>query len=138
MRYIRVLNRLIQMHLCLHMVVVRTPRTLVQSCHLDVLDLSLRHSGALSGEEFLLLTIDYAMLHFVRFWCGTLRFGEFLVHNIGLHLGVVLDTLILSDGHLVRRNLDAPLSRMDLLLVFVALAGCRMPLTTSRDMHDAL
>ena len=81
----------------------------MQPGHLDVLDLSLRHSGALSGEEFLLLIIDYAVLHFVRFWRRTLRFGELLVHNIGLHLGVVvLATLILSDGHLVRGNLDAP------------------------------
>ena len=110
-RDVRVLNRLIQMHLCLHVVVVRAPRTLVQSGHLDVLDLSLRHSGALSGEEFLLLIIDYAVLHFMRFGRRTLRFGKLLVHNVGLHLGVVvLATLILSDGHLVRGNLDAPTS----------------------------
>ena len=111
---------------------------LVQSSHLDILNLGLCHAGALPREEFLLLIIDHAVLHLVRFGCRALRLGKLLVHDIGLHLGVVvLSCLILSDGHLVRRNLDTPTRRMDRLLVFIALAGGRMPLAASLDMHDA-
>ena len=64
------------------------------------------------------------MLHFVRFGRWALRFGELLMNNVRLHLRVlILDTLILSDGHLVRRNLDASTGRVDRLLVILALAS---------------
>ena len=57
--------------------------------------------------------------------------------HIGLHLWVVvLNSLILSDGHLVRRNFNASAVRMNRLRVFLALVCRCMPLTTL-DMHDA-
>ena len=135
-RDVGILDGLVQVHLRLHVMSVATT-TLVQARHLYVLDLGLSNAGAFSGEEFLLLIINHAVLHFVRFGRGTLRFREFLVYHVGLHLRViVLNTLILSDGHLVRRNFYASTVRMDRLRVFLALVGRRMPLT-ALDMHDA-
>ena len=57
----------------------------------------------------MLLIINHTMLHFMRFRCGTLRFREFLMHYIGLHMRVVVlnSALILSDRHLLGRNFDA-------------------------------
>ena len=121
-RDVGVLDGLVQMHLSLHMVSIAT--ALVQARHLNVLDLGLGNAGAFSREEFLLLIINHAVFHFMRFGSGTLRFCEFLMNYIGLHLRViVLDSLILSDGHLVRGDLDASTIGMDRLRVFLALVG---------------
>lgn len=73
----------------------------------------------------MLLTINDAVLHFVGFGRGTLRFGELLVHYVRfVRIAAAGDyALILSDRNLVRRDLNA--ASMGLLdrLRFLASAG---------------
>ena len=74
----RLANRLVYVHLCLDVMVVRTS-WVQQSCHLDVLNLRLVDARSLSGKELLLVVGDDTIFNFTRFRCRTFWLGELLL-----------------------------------------------------------
>ena len=77
----RLANRLVYVHLCLDVMVVRTS-WVQQSCHLDVLNLRLVNARSFSGKKLLLVAGDDTIFYFTRFRCRTFRLGELLLRKL--------------------------------------------------------
>ena len=104
------------MHLSLHVMMIIPQSALVmQTCHLDILDLGVIHSRALSREEFLLLRFQIlTMLHLLCLWGRALRLCELFVDAVLFHLLVVNITLMLL------LNLDISMSQCTFLTSLIS------------------
>lgn len=73
----------------------------VESCHLDILNLSLIDPRTFSREELLLMVTQDSVLNLVAFGRRALTLGKLLVHTVGLvdHAATLdLDVLVAQGG----------------------------------------